>query len=131
MGDGGVLQVLLVGTAALAVVTVALGTRRFQRPVHPQVDIDGLDLPSGLVIFTSTDCATCKEALGVVRRAGVPVREVTWELERRVFERAGIAAVPLVLVVDGEGAVVDQIVGVPRRRRLARAITRLDDGGEG
>jgi len=117
-----VLQIALVAAAATGVVTVAVATRRFPRPVHDPVDLTGLGLPPGIVIFTSTECANCKDAIAVVRRSGVAVREVTWELEGRLLERAGVTAVPLTVVLDGAGRVVDQMAGVPRRRRLQRAL---------
>ena len=125
MSDGALVQLLLVAGAALVVVGAALATRGYQRPTHAKVDIAGSGLPSGIVLFTSTDCATCKDALATVRSAAVPVSDVTWELEGQLFERAGVTAVPLVLVIDESGSVIDQIVGVPRRRRLARAVSAL------
>lgn len=127
MSDGSALQILLVALAALTVVAVALATRRFQRPAHPRVELHGTGLPAGIVIFTSTECSSCKDALAEVRNAGVPLREVTWELERATFESVGVTAVPLTLVVDSAGTVLDQIVGVPRRRRLLRAVAALGE----
>ena len=124
MSDAAI-RALLVGGGTLLVVILALATRRWQRPTHERVDVAGLGLPPGIVIFTSTDCATCKEALARVRTADAPVREVTWELERALLEQAKVAAVPLTVVVADDGTVVDQMVGVPRRRRLARATRRL------
>ncbi len=118
-------QILLVAGSAGAVVAVAIATRRWQRPTHDRVDVHGLGLPSGIVIFTSTECARCKDALAVVRRTGVPMREVTWELEPQIIERAGVTAVPLTVVIDETGSVLDQVVGVPRMRRLRRAIAKL------
>jgi hypothetical protein len=124
-----VVRLLVVGGSAIVVVAAALATRRWQRPTHERVDVAGLALPPGIVIFTSTDCATCKQAIARVRGTGVPVREITWELERAMLERARVAAVPLTLVVGPDGSVLDQIVGVPRRRRLKRATGRLSATG--
>lgn len=131
MSEGDWLQALLIAGAALAVVAVALGTRRFQRPTHGRVDVHGIGLPAGIVIFTSTDCATCRDALASVRAAQAPVREVTWELESALFERVGVTAVPLTIVVDGAGNTIAQMVGVPRRRKLSRAVASLGTAGEG
>jgi hypothetical protein len=86
------------------------------------VDVRGLDLPSGLVVFTSTGCANCAAARRNAAATGAPVREVTWELEAGLIERAGVSSVPLTLVIDDDGAVVTQIVGVPPMRRLRRAL---------
>lgn len=117
-----VLQVLLVAVAAAVVGGVALGTRRWQRPGHPPVDVGLADLPAGIIVFTSTDCSTCHEALAAVKALDVPVREVTWELEPQLLESAGVSAVPLTVLRRGDGTVVDQIVGVPSARRLRRAV---------
>ena len=131
MSDGDWLQALLIALAALAVVAIALGTRRFQRPTHDRVDVHGTGLPPGIVIFTSTECATCKDALTVVRNVDAPVREVTWELESGMFEQVGVSAVPLTIVVNAAGDVIAQMVGVPRRGKLARAVASLGASGGG
>jgi hypothetical protein len=67
----------------------------------------------------------------VVRNVEAPVREVTWELESGVFEQVGVTAVPLTIVVDAAGDVIAQVVGVPRRSKLARAVTSLGASGDG
>ncbi len=112
-------RLLVVGGAVLVAAVGALATRRWQRPSHPAVDIAGLGLPDGIVVFTSTDCGNCAETRSRVAATGAPVREVTWELESAMIERAGVTAVPLTLVVE-DGVVLDQIVGIPSRRRLRR-----------
>ena len=106
----------------LLAIGVGLLAARWSRPSHPRVHLDALGLPSGLVIFTSTDCPTCGRARSVAEGFDVPIREITHELEPALFDRAGIEAVPLTVVVDGEGGVVAQFTGVPRRRALGRAI---------
>lgn len=131
MSDPTWFQALFVAGAALAVVAAALGTRRFQRPTHERLDVHGAGLPQGIVIFTSTECATCKDALAVVRDSPAPVREVTWELEPALFEDLAVTAVPLTIVVDAAGDVIAQMVGVPRRRRLARAVGALEARRDG
>ena len=91
---------------------------------HPLVDLAGLDLPNGLVIFTSTDCAKCKDALAAVRSVGAPVREVAWELEPGLQQRAAVESVPLTVVRDKAGTTVAQFAGVPSPGRLRRAVRR-------
>jgi len=115
-------RLLVIGGAVLVVSVAALATRRWQRPTHPAVDIAGLGLPDGIVVFTSTDCGNCAETRRRIAATGIPVREVTWELEPTTIERAGVTAVPLTLIVEG-GVVRDQIVGIPGRRRLRHAAT--------
>ncbi len=75
-------------------------------------------------MFTSTDCATCKDALAVVKPLDLPLREVTWELEGSTLERLNVSAVPLTVFVGNDEEVLDQAVGVPRRWWLRRAAAR-------
>jgi hypothetical protein len=123
MGDV-LVRLLIVAAAVVAVVGLAAVTRRWQRPSHPVIDITGLDLPSGMVVFTSTECTRCKDTIAVLRGLDVPLREVTWELEPQLIEAAGVTAVPLTVFVSREGEVLDQIVGVPRARRRDAAASR-------
>jgi hypothetical protein len=94
------------------------------RPHHPPVDIAGLGLPAGLIVFTSTDCPRCKPVLAAARAAGAPVREVTYELEGDLQRRAGVVGVPLTVVVDRSGVVVAQLPGRVSSGRLRRAAVR-------
>jgi len=111
--------------AAAAIIATAAGigllAARWSRPSHPALDLSGLGLPPGIVLFTSTGCATCREARACAEGVGLPIREVTHELEPGLFERAGVEAVPLTAVVDRDGRVLAQFAGAPRRRALARA----------
>lgn len=110
--------------AALVVMAVAaaLAASRWSRPRHPAVDVTSLELPSGLVVFTSTDCRDCSAVMGMVRNRGVPVREVTFELEPSTFEAAGVEGVPLIVGISSDGSQVGQLGGVPSERRLQRLI---------
>jgi hypothetical protein len=113
-----VLVAVVVGAATVA----ALIARR-TAVTHPPVSIDGLGLGPGLVVFTSTDCARCRQALGLAKATGLPLREVTYELEPALLERAGVIGVPLTLVVAADGRLVGQVAGV-KRRALQRTIRR-------
>lgn len=117
-------RLLVIAALTAAVAGTALATRKWQRPGHPRLDVSGRGLGPGAVVFTSTDCSTCKETLQLIRNLEMPLREVTWELEGRVLEELGVSAVPLTTFVGAGDVVVDQIVGVPRRRRLRRAEAR-------
>lgn len=91
---------------------------------HPVVDLAGLDLPNGLVIFTSTDCAKCKDAVAALKNIRAPVREVAWELEPGMQERASVESVPLTVVRDKAGTTVAQFAGIPSPIKLRRAVKR-------
>jgi hypothetical protein len=113
-------RLVLIGLAAVVlVVAVRLAGRG--RPPEQNIDLSGLGLPAGLVLFTSTDCANCAAVRTQLAVAGLRPREVTWELEPGIITRAGVTATPLTVVVDGDGAVLEQWSGVPPRWWLSRA----------
>ncbi len=111
----------------VAVILTALGISYLSRRTstyHPLLDVTDLGLPPGLVVFTSTDCSRCKEALAVARSVDAPLREVTYELESELQERAGVTGVPLTLVIDLSGRSVAQFAGRLHPRNLRRAVGR-------
>lgn len=117
-------RILVVAGVVLIALGIAFVLRKVQPPVHPTIDVSGLGLPAGIVLFTSTDCTTCGAARDVLRREGAYFREVTWELEGRLLEKAGVEAVPLLIVLDDQGQTVAQVAGVPRGRSLRRALAQ-------
>lgn len=121
MADDPVVRLVVLAIAALVVVVVARllgGHRQTRQPI----DLRGAGLRGALVLFTSTDCANCATVRSMLAASGLRPREVTWELEPATMERAGVGAVPLTVVVDGEGAVIEQWTGVPTRRWVRRAV---------
>jgi len=115
-------SVTVVLLLVLIVVAAVRLAARWQKPPHPPVDLDGIGERPGVIVFTSTDCATCSEAMRVVDAAGTSVREVTWELEPHLFDRYQVEAVPLIVVLDDEGRSVFFEAGVPNRKRFGTAI---------
>ncbi len=109
---------------------VALLLARFLRPKHPDVIVgDEGDRP-GIVLFTSTDCSTCKRAISRIRESGLTFREITYDLEPQRFEAWGVTGVPLTVVLDADGGIVDGMSGVPPIRRMRRAVQRAGiEGG--
>ena len=57
-------RVAVVLVLVVVVVVVVRLVARWQRPPHPPLDFAGLGDRPGVVVFTSTDCASC------VRRCG-------------------------------------------------------------
>ncbi len=106
--------------AALAVAALA---GKFRKPVHPVVHVGEVGDRPGVVLFTSTDCSTCKRTIERLKQLDVSFREVTYELERNRFDTWGVVAVPLTVIVDSDGKVGELFTGVPSRRRLLRAAT--------
>lgn len=122
------LRLALVAVAILVVIAAVRLAARWQRPVHPSIDLGDLASTPGIVLFTSTDCVSCADARRMVASIGVPVREVTWELEPSLMERVGVDAVPLTAVVDRGGAVAWLGTGVPGERALQGAVRRAGLG---
>jgi len=118
------IRVALVLIAVLVVIAGARLIGSWQRPSHPPIDPGDFGPRPGVMLFTSTDCENCKEALRRVGALGAEVREVTWELEPAVFKRVGVEAVPLTAVVDEAGRVELLAAGVPRKNALKRAMAR-------
>ncbi len=116
------IAVVLVIVVIVVIVVRLLG--RWQRPAHPAIDLGDLGPRPGIVLFTSTDCVNCERARAIVESLGVQPREVTWELEPARFDAVGVEAVPLTVVVGGDGTVELLAAGVPRRRSLQRAAGR-------
>lgn len=117
-------SVAVVLVLALAVIVVVRLMAKWQKPPHPPIDLDGLGERPGVIVFTSTDCNTCSEAMRVVGPADSSVREVTWELEPQLFDRYHVEAVPLVAVLDGAGRSVFFGTGVPDSARFRSAIRK-------
>ena len=113
-------RLLVVAAGAAVALLLARTAARFRQPVHAMVDLTSTNLPTGVVLFTSTDCSNCAEARTALRRAGFEFREVTWELEPALLEFVGIEKVPLAVFRGLDGSTINQIAGVPRRRALRR-----------
>jgi hypothetical protein len=115
-------RLLVVAGVVVVAVVAALTARRLAAPRHPPLRSAGVPLPPGLVVFTATTCDRCREALSVARATGVPLREITYELEAELFATLGVDGVPLMLIVDQGGIPRRLLAGVPARRTLRREL---------
>ncbi len=114
---------LVVASAVIALAgLVALLFNRFRSQGHPSVTVGEVGDRPGVVLFTSGDCSTCKRAIDRVEAEDIAFREVTYELESHRFETWGVLAVPLTVILDRRGAVVAVLPGVPKIKRLRRAV---------
>jgi hypothetical protein len=114
--------VVFVALTAGVALLVALAANRWIGSSHPTINPEGLGLTAGLVVFTSTDCSDCTTLMEMLRGRSVPIREVTYELESGLFERAGVDGVPLTVAIDEQGRVLGQVAGLPRTRSLNELI---------
>ena len=119
-----VARVAAVVAVLIAARFVAMGFSRFIRPSHPDISVGEVGERPGVVMFTSTDCSTCREAIQRLRDVGVPFRQITYELEPERFDTWRVGAVPLTVVIDAESNVVSVTTGVPPAKQLRRDIAR-------
>jgi hypothetical protein len=129
-------RVVLVVALLLVAFAVAAWFRRRQPapPTQPhyqvplQLDRDDFDAPSKpwlVVVFSSTTCATCVEA---VRKASVlacdevAFQDVSYQERRDLHLRYAIEAAPTTVVADAEGVVHAAFVGVPSATDLWAAV---------
>lgn len=91
-------------TGALAVAGVVVAIQRWQarRPVRMVGDTG---LPSGVYLFTSTECESCLRARDSLDTELGPTgyREIIWNDDADRFDSIGVDAVPTVLVVSQDG----------------------------
>ena len=111
------------GVVGLALAIAAIASR-IRKPMHPSVVVNDLADRPGVVLFTSTDCSTCKKAIARLKEVGLAFREVTYELEPHQFESWGVVAVPLTVLVDASGDATTVFSGVPSERALTAASTK-------
>jgi hypothetical protein len=119
-------RLLLVVAVLLVASVVAYAVRRIQKPPHPTLSVQSDGDRPGVVLFTSIECAACKDTISLLRSKGIPFREIIHELEPQRFESWRALAVPLTVVLDSEGRVVAALTGAPSSRRLAGALRAAD-----
>lgn len=115
-------RLVVVFVAIAAALVIAVIATKVKRPIHPVITVGDVGDRPGVLLFTSTDCGTCREAIAVLQDESIAFREVTYDLEPHRFETWTVFAVPLTVVVDAEGEVLKMMSGVPPRRALRRAV---------
>ena len=117
-----VVRVAIALAVIVVAVVVAVIAKSVRKPIHPTVFVGDLGDRPGVVLFTSTDCSSCKKAIARLKEMSVPYREVTHELEPQQFEAWEVVAVPLTVVLDADGEAVEVISGVPPKRLMRNAM---------
>lgn len=109
-----------VGVIVLSLL-IAFVASKVRRPIHPDIVVGEVGDRPGVVLFTSTDCSTCKKTIARLKAASVPFREVTHELEPTRFESWEVVAVPLAVFLDESSEPVALLTGVPTARAIRKA----------
>jgi hypothetical protein len=136
---------LALGLVVVAVVVALwLQRRRPEAPSRPAfsvpVQVDRADFarpeaPWLVAVFTSRTCESCAGVWDKARHldadgAGpVAVQEVEVGAEPELHRRYGVDAVPLVLIVDGEGVVVRHFLGPVTATDLWAAVAEARNPG--
>lgn len=129
MSDQVVRLLVALGVVGVALVAAFIATK-VRKPIHPDIVVGDVGDRPGVVMFTSTDCSTCKQAIARLKESSIPFREVTHELEPTRFESWEIVAVPLTVFLDSASTVVAMLPGVPSRRALRKAAANAGVLGE-
>jgi hypothetical protein len=132
---------------AVAVLAVAVAIAWWLRRGRPQApprdaypvprqldrnDFPRADAPWLVAYFSSATCASCQglgPKVAVLASDDVAVCELAFEEEREVHERYDIAAIPMVLVVDGHGIVQRAFVGATSATDLWAAVAEARHPG--
>lgn len=134
-------RLLIVAGVVLVATAVAVVVRR-RRPEPPtqarwpvpvqldRRDFDRPDAPWLVVVFSSATCLSCADAFEkakVLAGADVVVQDVDVQARPDLHRRYAIDAVPVTVVVDGEGVVRASFVGAPSATDLWAAVAELRD----
>jgi hypothetical protein len=138
---------VLIAVALVAIaVAVALVVER-RRPAPPtqpswavpsqidRDDFDGPTVPWLIAVFTSATCTTCAGVLAKARPLAIEGEVVVQDVEaierRDLHQRYKIDAVPMLLVVDGEGVVRGSLVGPASAEEIWAAVSDVRDNAPG
>lgn len=106
---------------------------RYQVPLQlDRSDFDHVDAPWLVVVFSSTVCATCAEAVAkasVLACDDVAVQDVSYQARRDLHERYAIEAAPTTVIAGADGAVHAAFVGAPSATDLWAAVAEARDPG--
>ena len=132
-------RLLIVAAVVVLAAGVAVVVRR-RRPEPPtqgrwpvptqldRVDFDRPDAPWLVVVFSSTTCLSCADAVEkaeVLAGAEVVVQDVEVGARPGLHRRYGIDAVPVTIVADRDGVVRASFVGAPSATDLWAAVAEL------
>lgn len=132
-------RLLIVAAVVALAAGVAVVVRR-RRPEPPtqgrwpvptqldRVDFDRPDAPWLVVVFSSTTCLSCADAVEkaeVLASADVVVQDVEVGARADLHRRYGIDAAPVTVVADRDGVVRASFVGAPSATDLWAAMADL------
>lgn len=128
------LALAIVLIAAAAAVAWWLRRRQPQPPTQShyrvptqldRADFDERECPWLVVVFSSTTCDTCLDAVAkarVLASVDVTVQDVSYQARKDLHQRYNIEAAPTTVVADADGVVCAAFVGAPSATDLWAAV---------
>ncbi len=131
------MSTLIVAAALVAVAGIVAGAIRRGKPEPPtqaqwavptQLDRADFDQPATpwlVVVFSSTTCASCAQAVAkamVLASPEVAVQDVAYQVRPDLHDRYHIEAAPTIVVADAEGVVRASFVSTPTATDLWAAV---------
>lgn len=135
---------LAVALAAVVIVVALVLQRRrpdapagagVQHAAPPQLDRADFERPEApwlVVVFTSATCSTCADVWAkaeVLASDEVAVQEVEAVRDRALHQRYQVGAVPIVVIADRRGVVVDSFLGPVSATHLWAALAEAREPG--
>jgi hypothetical protein len=93
-----------------------------------RADFDRPDAPWLVVVFSSTTCAGCEQAVAkaaVLECQEVAVQNVAYQEQPDLHTRYAIEAAPTIVIADREGVVRDSFVSTPTATDLWAALAEV------
>ncbi len=115
---------VLTSAAVGVVLGVAhLGRRRERRDAMTSpLRLD--DIEGAVLFFSDVACKRCDLVRARLESVGADFVEVAFNHEPDLQRAVGVTGVPLLVIRDDTGAIVERIAGVASARRIARALAR-------
>jgi thioredoxin-related protein len=127
----------IVALALVVVSGIIAGALRRRRPEPPtqsawavpaqldRADFDQPETPWLVVVFSSTTCESCQQAMAkasVLASPEVAVQDVAFQTHPDLHERYAIEAAPTIVIADPEGVVRASFVSTPTATDLWAAV---------
>jgi hypothetical protein len=134
------MSTLIVAAALVVVAGIVAGALRRRRPEPPtqaqwavptqldRADFEQATVPWLVVVFSSTTCASCAQAIAkamVLASPLVAVQDVAFQSRPDLHERYHIEAAPTIVVADQEGVVRASFVSTPTATDLWAAVAEV------
>jgi len=124
MSDVAVRALVAVAAVSIVIWVAFWGNRRERHAaVAAPLQLDGIE--ARVLFFTDVACRRCDLVRARLESLGTVFAEIAYNHEPDLHRTIGVTGVPLLVVRDGAGVVVDRVAGLASARRLRRALAHL------